>query len=405
MSPTCHSRIFAEYAQYRFEPAFPPKLNYSETIHYYKSNVLIKCRIRTILKANVYVFVCAIVYLESGVTSVATIKDVARVAGVSTTTVSHVLNQTRFVSPETTERVVKAVEELNFDLNAVARNLRASKTNIIGIVIPDLYGSFFSSLIRSAERELEELGYNFFLFHTDRNPKREAEFIRKLVGYKVDGLIVAVTDPEENLSLFQWVEEQDLPIVFVDRMPPKGIHGSAVTTNNYEMTKLAVKHLFESYEEVVLITPMPDASPLLERQSAYRDVCEERGCAPIVAMTSGWGADVGYGQMQRILLERKKRPFGVFCVTIEVSRGAFRKLKEENVQIPLEVGIAGFDDASWTTLVTPEITVVRSNPVKIGQIAVKRLLEKIHDDRVNPIHELIPADLIIRGSSMIQKGI
>ncbi|GMA62138.1 LacI family transcriptional regulator [Alicyclobacillus fastidiosus] len=331
-----------------------------------------------------------------------TIKDVAKEAGVSVATVSHVLNRTRFVSPETAQKVMKAVESLNFNLNPVARNLRASRSKIIGVLIPDLYGSFFTDLIRAIERKLESVGYDFFLFHTDRDAKREERYLHQLIGYKVDGLIVAVTEPTENHPTYKWVEEQGLPIVYVDRVPPVGITGTVVTTNNYEATKSAVSHLFQSYDEVVMITSNQVASPIKERETAYIDVCKEQGFRPIIASTDGWGADVGYEQTGRILHEINLRPFGIFCVTNSVLRGTFQRLKEEKINIPNEVGIIGFDDAPWTTLVTPEVTVVRSKPAEIGHLAVRRLMEQLDGNKTfEPAHDLITAELVVRDSSII----
>lgn len=298
-----------------------------------------------------------------------------------------------------------AVEALQFNLNPVARNLRASKSNMIGILIPDLYGTFFSELIRSIEYELEDKGFQFFLFHTDRNAKREAEYVRRLVGYKVDGLIVAVTDPEENLSLYEWVQEEQIPVVFVDRVPPVGVSGSSVTTNNFGSATYAVQHLFESYSEVAMITPYATESPIKERQDAYYKVCQSLGKAPIVYSTDGWGSEVGYEQM-RELLASTPSPIGVFCVTNSVARGAFQKLREQDINVPGTVGIVAFDDASWTTLVTPEVTVVRSKPFDIGVLAVRRLMECMDgSDQFVSQHDLVDADLIVRNSSVTQKGI
>ncbi|WP_067622180.1 LacI family DNA-binding transcriptional regulator [Alicyclobacillus acidiphilus] len=333
-----------------------------------------------------------------------TIKDVARVAGVSTTTVSHVLNRTRFVSPETVEKVMQAVEALQFNLNTVARNLRASKTKMIGVLIPDLYGSFFTDLIRAIERELEANGYKFFLFHSDRKAEREADFIRQLVGYKVDGLIVAVTDPVENGSLYEWIQSQDIPIVFVDRAPPEGISGPTVTTNNFDAALSAVQHLFASYREVPMITQSPAPTPILEREAAYHEACKLFGKSPRVYTMDGWGSDVGYRQMEKILADRGSDPVGVFCVTNSVTRGAFQSLKENGIAIPDEVGLVGFDDASWTTLVTPEVTVVRTQPMEMGIRAVRRLMARLsEEDASESVHDLIDAELIIRHSSIRQR--
>lgn len=332
-----------------------------------------------------------------------TIKDVAKVAGVSTATVSHVLNQTRFVSSETAQKVMDAVQSLQFNLNPAARNLRAAKTKMIGVLIPDLYGSFFSDLIKSVEKALESFGYDFLLFHTDRDSKREERYIRQLIGYKVDGLIVAVTEPNENLSIYKWVEEQKLPVVYVDRLPPNGVTGSSVTTNNFEAAKTAVEHLFQSYKQVVMITSNQVASPIMEREVGYRTVCKKHGCQPIVAAMNGWGADVGYHQMEKVLQKTSLRPLGIFCVTNSVLRGAVQKLKEKNVKTPDQIGILGFDDSPWTTLVTPEVSVVRSKPAEIGQLAVRRLIERLDSEGTfEPSHDLVTAELVIRSSSIIQ---
>lgn len=332
------------------------------------------------------------------------IKDVAKLAGVSVTTVSHVLNQTRFVSPEKTNQVMEAVEELQYKPSAMARNLKVTETKMIGVIIPDLYGSFFPDLINSIENTLASFGYRFFICHSGQDPVKEAGFLEQLISYKVDGLIIAITGPTENIKILQWLEKQEFPIVYVDREPPPEVNSFSIVSDNIKASKEATAHLFESYPTVAVISPYPAPNPVMERIKGYKEICKERKVKPILSLSEGWGEEVGYRQVDGLLAQYPD-PIGVFCTTNSVTRGVIRRLQELQVHIPERIGIVGFDDANWMTLVKPEISVVRTQPIRIGEIAVSKLMTLLNKDLTIEANEVrIEAPLIVRGSSRREKN-
>ena len=148
----------------------------------------------------------------------ATIKDVARMAGVSTATVSHVLNNTRYVSEETRSLVLEAVSRLGYRPSGVARSLTTKQTHLVGLLISDVTNPFFSELVRGTERRLAAHGYHVIVCNTDEQPDREADYLEFLYSRRVDGLVVASTGA--NQALYEVFRQQGVPMVFVDRRPP-----------------------------------------------------------------------------------------------------------------------------------------------------------------------------------------
>jgi LacI family transcriptional regulator len=334
------------------------------------------------------------------VSKVASIKDVANLAGTSTTTVSHVLNGTRYVSEEVTQKVLKAVETLNYNKNVLASNLRRSKSNSIGLIIPDLYSSFFPHLISSIEKKLDKDGYNFFICHTERKQEKELSYLKQLLSYRVDGLIIAHSGSKSNL---EWLNKQEVPVVYVDREPPNTILGSVITTNNAAASKEATDHLFTSYQQVAVISPNVNLDTFQKRVEGYLASCNEQKVDPILKIKEGWGEEVGFKAAEEIM-KQNNEPIGIFCTTNSVARGCFRFLQENGFSLPDRVGIVSFDDADWTTITSPKISVVRSDPKLMGERAADRILELISSKKIEYSHEVLKSHLLLRESSQFSKN-
>lgn len=323
------------------------------------------------------------------------IRDVAARAGVSATTVSHVLNGTRRVSAATQERVRRAVAELDYRPNALARGLKLRRTHTVGVVVPDLYSSFFPALVHSVERHLEAHGFTFLLGHSGGSGARELKHLRDLVARGVDGLILATARGDEPPP--PWL--RGTPIVYVDRPAPAGVEAVSVITANRSGARAAVEALLRSYPAVAVAAAYPRSNPSLQRIEGYRDAVQAAGAGFISAIEPGdRGRDGVRAQVAR-LLQRLRPPFGLFCTTNASLLGAVVALKEAGLRWPQDVGLIGFGDADWNRIVDPPISAVRTFPDQIGRLAVDELMRAM-EGRPGPagVRE-VPGELIERASS------
>lgn len=328
----------------------------------------------------------------------ASVRDVAIKAGVSTATVSHVLNGTRPVSDALRRRVEAAAAELNYRPNFLARSLRLQKTKLIGVVIPDLYSSYFSGLLAAVESELGAAGYQILLCHTQESIERERKYM-EMLSMQTDGLIIAPANAEETEQGLTAFQQRGIPVVFVDRKTAGDANIPYVTGQDEENARAVYQHLGSKYTHLAVISPVPAPSTIRQRiegflTSARRDGREVQtffvpGEPPAVA---------GTRQMERIL-ESVPLPVGVFCTTNAATRSAVALLKSAGVAIGNEVGLVGYDDSHWMLLTSPTISAVRTDPEIVGKHASKILLRMLAGEHATDRLET-PGTLIVRASSM-----
>jgi len=298
-----------------------------------------------------------------------TIRDVAERAGVSVATVSHVLNGTRRVAPETAARVRRAMEELGYQPNGVAQSLRKRTTYAIGVLVSDITNPFFATLVRGVEDAAIEAGYSVIVCNSDEDPKKEDMYIRALWRRRIDGMIIAPTRDGSSPAI-QELAKKKLPFVFVDRKA-KGVEAPAVLSDNVGGAYQATKYLIErGHRRIGIILGIPGSTTTEERLTGYRRALEEAGI-PFLEELVAWGGYRIEGGRQAVkkFLSLSRPISAIFSTNNLMTIGVLQELLFQNIDIPEEIAVIGFDDLEWAELLCPPLTAVAQRAYEIGRQA------------------------------------
>lgn len=328
----------------------------------------------------------------------ATIKDVAKEAGVSIATVSRILNQTAVVSPELTERVRSAIVRLGYAANDVARTLRGKESGSIGLIIPDIENPFFPALVRGVEDAARGCDQAVVLCNTDGKAREEQRYIEFLHGKRVDGLIfTGGIDSEASLAL---LERLKMPTVMLDRRAAsRKTH--AVVLDNAAGARLAVEHLLAAGRaRIAFIGGEPGLSVTRERCQGYRDALLEHGAAIDERLI--WMGEFTFdgGRAGVEALRERGAPFdALFAASDIMAYGAMECLRRHGILTPRDVFVVGCDDVWMSKWYKPSLTTVRQPIYEIGGAAVDLLMEVRARPRLE-IRELVfQPRLIVRDST------
>lgn len=334
---------------------------------------------------------------RTSVGSVATIKDVAARANVSTATVSRVLSGLEGVKPDLQDRVHQAVRELGYYPNRVARNLRVRTTRLIGLVISDIQNPFFTSVVRGIEDVLQRADYTLLLGNTDEKLEREQLYLTTLRAEGVAGIILAPTG--KRVDNYSMLLPTQLPVVTIDRAP-SGLSADSVIVNNSAGSRAAVLHMIEhGHRRIGCISGPPNLSTAEERRNGYEQALCEHGIPldDVLIQYADFRQSGGYAAMQA-LLALDERPSAVFVANNLMTLGALQALHERDLQIPSDVAIVGFDDMSWATSLQPPLTAVAQPTYQLGTTAAHLLLARLNEPQRPVQHVVLETELMIRAS-------
>lgn len=335
------------------------------------------------------------------------IKEVAKLAGVSVATVSNVLNQTKNVRAETKSKVEIAVSQLKYQINPLARNFRKGESKVIGFVVSDLSNYFFQNVAIGLERSLSNYGYLVALMDSKESKTLEIENVKNLLALSVDGLVIATTG-EDCCYLNLILENHDVPVVFVDRKP-FGFKSDLVLSTNNEGAYLGIKHLIQKgHEKIGFITSRND-STMGERIEGYRQAYLEAGLQ--VNENHILTGDNNVSISQNLLLHgiaytQAKRLVeagevtALFAGNNLSSIGVYNYLREANIKVPEEIAFLTFDDSFWLSMTTPSISAIKQDPDMIGSVAGQLIYERISDKTNEQPDRIlrIPTCLVLRSS-------
>lgn len=328
-----------------------------------------------------------------------TIKDVAKRAAVSIATVSHVINNTRFVSEALRSRVEQAVEELAYKPNPLGRGLRKGKSFTIALVLPDHGNLFFVQVARGAQELVRQHNYSLITCNTDEELAQEAFYISSLLQRKVDGFIIAPTDGG-NGNLQPLVETQT-PFVVIDRYID-GIPADQVVSDNETGGYQATEHLIHlGHKRIGLLVGIPRLTPIIDRTEGYRQALQANGMEVDENLLSDGCSQIEEGYLAMELLLAINGLTAVFSTNNMMSLGALRCLKEKRIGCPEEISLVGFDDAEWATAISPSLSVVAQQPYEMGFIAAELLFAAIDtkEEKAKPSTITLKTSLIPRESS------
>lgn len=322
----------------------------------------------------------------------ATIKDVAKYAGVSTSTVSYVLNNNKPLKAETRRRVMEAVEVLGYRPNLIARSLKTRKTATIGVIVPDIANAFFTEIIRAIEDVSEKNNHSLILCNTYENSEKEERYLTILLNREIDGLIFVGTGKNPRILS----DIKGIPIVVVDRR--LGDSYPSVMVDNEKGGYIATSHLLKRKREEVLFLSGPlSINTYFERLTGYLRALKDADFARNELLIHECEASYDGGQraMEEILDHRIQ--FGsIFAANDLIALGAYNSLMKKGIRIPENMLLIGFDDIPTAHIITPGLTTIRQPAYGIGTNAAEILYSHLLHSPKKIEHIVLEPELVIR---------
>lgn len=327
-----------------------------------------------------------------------TIKDVAKQVGVSTATVSHVINKTRFVSDEVRKRVLRAIEELDYHPNAVARSLVKKRTHTIGIIISDILNPFYTAIVRGIEDVTYQSGYNVVLCNSDEDPEKEVLYIQILLERRIDGLVLSSAFKDGVHPLLSKLKM--VPLVTIVRKV-RGLAGDSVFGDNVEGVYQALRHLIQlGHRGIAIISGPRGLSSGEERLLGYQKALGDHGITvdSNFIKFGDFKRESGY-TLTKEVLQQKEAPTALFVANNQMTIGALNAINELGIRVPKDLSLVGFDDMEWYSFLNPPLTTVEQSPYLMGKTAGEMLLQRINKKRKSTKKIIIPSRLIVREST------
>ncbi len=328
----------------------------------------------------------------------ATIKDVAKVAGVAPSTVSNTLNGRGYVSAETRDKVLEAVELLDYQPNPLARGLKSGRTNVIALIVPTISTPMFSEMIEGVEEVTAAADRNLILCRSGRDPKRELAYLNLLKGGQADGIIFAAPHVED--PCFDEITKSAIPTVIVGGQSPDASIPT-VTIDNRKGAREALLHLLElDHRKIAFINGPTSVFDSRERYEAVKEVWDELQLPEedLIYVETDFTRARGYDAASEIM-NTSYPPTAIFAACDSVAIGAVQAIKDMGLIVPDDVTVVGFDDIKYAQYVDPPLTTVRQPAHELGQEATRMLLSLIKGKRLRRKHVVFEVQLQVRQSS------
>ena len=331
-------------------------------------------------------------------------KDIARDMGLSTVTVSKVLRGHSDISEETSKRVLKRMEELNYQPNLAARALITGRTSTIGLVVPDLLHPFFAQIAKALSAGIRGQGYSLIITSSEEDPELERQEIEQLLARRVDVILIA--SAQWTMESFRRIEERKIPYILIDRCFV-GLAANFVGVDDEAVGIIATNHLIDQGCRNIAHIRGPETSTALGRVEGYRRALAARQMTPlphhIISIgTSGddRGEPGGY-EATRKLLGAKQRPDGIFCFNDPIALGAMRAILDAGLRIPEDIAVVGCGNVLYSDFLRVPLTSVDQDSSAIGKIAAEMALALVGaKEPPRPRTELINPKLVVRASSL-----
>jgi len=327
------------------------------------------------------------------------IKDVARAAGVSTATVSHVINNSRYVSDEVRARVQQAIESCRYYPNAHARSLASGRSHIFGLLVSDISNPFFPELVKSIEEAAFERGYDVVLSNTNYDPERTSRYVRRLIERKVAG--VALMTSELDTSLIAELARREVSVVFLDLGEP-GLHMSNLRVNYEAGIEEAIRHLVTLGHHEIAFIGGPERLRSAARRLAAVHRCVRQlvpHAPPLKVYEGDFRLEGGQRAAREILRAGGELPTAVVAANDMMALGALGEFRAAGLHVPRDVSVVGFDDIAFAALSAPALTTVCLPRAELGRRAVEALMATIAHPEQQGSEIDVPTHLIIRDST------
>lgn len=327
------------------------------------------------------------------------IKDVAKKAGVSVSTVSHVINKTRFVNEQTQAKVLATMENLQYHPNSIARSLRRKdkRTHTIGLLIPDSTNPFFAEVLKGVEDVSFGAGFNVFLCNSDGNPQKETDYIEALLRKQIDGIILVSAGIDPNFN--EYISQRKIPLIIVDR-EIEGINFNSVMIDNHIGGYLATSYLTKlGHRRIGCITGPSVLTPSAYRIQGYRQALEEKSITldHSLIIQGDFRAQSGRLATKQILTLTVP-PTAIFACNDMMAVGAIRAIYEAGLKVPDDISVIGFDDILLASFIVPSLTTISQPSHEMGLLAAELVIKQIQNPQSPPQHIILSPSLIIRDS-------
>jgi LacI family transcriptional regulator len=333
---------------------------------------------------------------------VVTIREVAEAAKVSISTVSHVINETRYVTPETRARVEAAIKDLNYQHNRLASSLRNQKTQTIGVLLPNNANPFFAEILAGIETTFYSAGYNFIMGNANDDPDRELSYLRVLLSRQVDGVLLVSTGAYE--AALDLLAQQNVPVVMIDRTTSADV--DVIGTDNASGGELATEYLIGlGHQRIACVTGPSFLTPSSERVVGYKRAMADAG----LPVDKNWiipgdfHAESGYQATQE-LLRLDTSLTAVFACNDLMALGVLCALHEAGLRVPQDISVVGYDDIVMASYSVPRLTTIAQPSQSLGQLAAERLVERLQNPDTASRQDVLPVYLVERSSCRNVRG-
>jgi LacI family transcriptional regulator len=325
----------------------------------------------------------------------ASIKDVAAEAGVSPTTVSHVLSGKRPVNDETAARVRAVVARLGYVPASLARSLQAGSTSVIGLLVPDISNTFFAELARGVEHAAHDLGYGVILCNTEFDPDREDRYLDLIRSRFIDGMVYAAGSPPSKRRLETLLGR--FPIALADE-EVEGLEEAPIATADHRSGgRLVGRHLRDlGHRRALTLTGPKDLKSSVDRAQGFK----EAFAGDVTEIVGDFKEGSGYAAVRSSLVDGRLPYTAVFAANDLMALGAMAALGEAGLHVPADVSVAGFDDIRVAAVANPSLTTVHQPAYDVGRTATAQLLQYVSRNEMPPAsRHILPVELKVRAST------
>jgi LacI family transcriptional regulator len=333
------------------------------------------------------------------------IRRVAELAGVSLGTVSNVLNRPQMVSERTRRRVEQAIAETGFVRNASARQLRAGRSPLIGLIVLDVSNPFFTEVARGVEDAANAAGSIVVLCNSDDSATKEQRYLQSLEEQRVQGILITPVSSSE--ASVQRVRRHGIAVVFLDH-PSRSADLCSVAVDDVLGGELAALHLFaQGHRRIGFIHGPPTIRQIAERQRGVLRAVKRFGLDPqatVINITlSGQNTSEGEASVA-LLLASEQRPTAVFCGNDLLALGLMRGLAKQGIRVPQDMAVVGYDDVDFANVLSPPLTTIRQPKYELGYKAAQLLLEETQNPNQHTHQQIIfQPELLVRESSLFER--
>lgn len=340
----------------------------------------------------------------------ATITDVAKKVGVAISTVSNVLNGVKYVSPETTKRVLEAVDALGYVANPIAHNMKSARSNMIGVIITNFSRIFFSSVLRKCREIAEEKGFQLMCIDTNDDFNQEKQYVGMMKQHRYDAIILDTVADLDDRAYFTYLKNlspggKKTAIICLERdLAEYGI--DSVDADNFGGAQKAVGHLISCGCKKII--------HIAGTTNSWAAECRARGYCDRIRMEPGafeniilgdFSPQSGYDAIKQLLASRSARinlPFdGIFAANDQMAVGAIKALQELHIRVPEDVKVVGFDDTFVAPIIDPSLTSIHVPGTAMAQAAMNMAIARILDDTLPSAQQMVPTELVVRRSTDI----